>query len=285
MTQYFDPRGLGLEIDEINGFEVTTLCPFHDDHHPSATFNMRTGLFHCFQCGVGMNANQVAHSLGTRAARIDMPLSGGVKRREQVEWRNVLNAPLAIDNPYLHGRGITNASVVEYQIRDVGYGVAFPNLMPNGTVIGAQIRRYDGEPRYIFVGSRSPVWPITPMLKTGTVYVVEGVFGALKGLQAGFQTVAVMGASAIHAANRLLNGRPTASLFDNDFAGYLGMAKLLYLRGARAHIPGAEVDEMNVDQWRAMVESHDFTISISDLRDLSQSCKRFDELMLRFMGR
>lgn len=28
-----------------------TLCPFHDDHEPSATVNVSTNRFHCFTCG------------------------------------------------------------------------------------------------------------------------------------------------------------------------------------------------------------------------------------------
>jgi DNA primase len=39
---------------KINGkLEVQGLCPFHDDHRPSLSVNIKTGLFRCFACGVG----------------------------------------------------------------------------------------------------------------------------------------------------------------------------------------------------------------------------------------
>lgn len=36
---------------EINGKpEALGLCPFHDDHSPSLSVNIETGLFRCFSC-------------------------------------------------------------------------------------------------------------------------------------------------------------------------------------------------------------------------------------------
>ena len=36
---------LGLEVRQHK-----TLCPFHDDHHPSLSFNVRKNTFRCFVC-------------------------------------------------------------------------------------------------------------------------------------------------------------------------------------------------------------------------------------------
>ena len=38
-------------------------CPFHDDHHPSLSFNRRTGRFTCFSCGMGGGSVDVAAKL------------------------------------------------------------------------------------------------------------------------------------------------------------------------------------------------------------------------------
>src|SRR3990172_11480669 len=37
---------------KINGkSETVGLCPFHDDHHPSLSVNLSSGLYNCFSCG------------------------------------------------------------------------------------------------------------------------------------------------------------------------------------------------------------------------------------------
>lgn len=46
------------EIDFSSGSEVKVLCPFHDDHRPTASINTEKGLFHCFACNIGYNEAQ-----------------------------------------------------------------------------------------------------------------------------------------------------------------------------------------------------------------------------------
>ena len=46
------------EIDFNSGSEVKELCPFHDDHRPTASINTEKGLFHCFACNIGYNEAQ-----------------------------------------------------------------------------------------------------------------------------------------------------------------------------------------------------------------------------------
>lgn len=47
-------RDLPIEgVAERLGLEVSrhkTLCPFHDDHHPSLSFNTRRNTYRCFVC-------------------------------------------------------------------------------------------------------------------------------------------------------------------------------------------------------------------------------------------
>ena len=35
------------------GGEIKFLCPMHDDHNPSATYNTEKRVWHCFACGEG----------------------------------------------------------------------------------------------------------------------------------------------------------------------------------------------------------------------------------------
>ncbi len=55
------------EVAERMGMEVTrhkTLCPFHDDHHASLSFNVRKNTYRCFVCGAhGGTIDLVMHLL------------------------------------------------------------------------------------------------------------------------------------------------------------------------------------------------------------------------------
>jgi KaiC/GvpD/RAD55 family RecA-like ATPase len=47
-----------------SGLQAMALCPFHADHNPSFSVNLRNGLFKCFACGVSGNHNQFVEKLG-----------------------------------------------------------------------------------------------------------------------------------------------------------------------------------------------------------------------------
>ena len=60
---------LGLEIRQHKA-----LCPFHNDHHPSLSFNVRRNTYRCFVCG-------------THGGTIDLVMKGLKKDfREACEW-------------------------------------------------------------------------------------------------------------------------------------------------------------------------------------------------------
>ena len=61
-------RDLSIEgVAERMGMEVTrhkALCPFHDDHHPSLSFNLRKNTYRCFVCDAhGGTIDLVMHLL------------------------------------------------------------------------------------------------------------------------------------------------------------------------------------------------------------------------------
>lgn len=53
---------LGISCD-IHGDEATALCPAHDDHRPSWSINVTTGLHHCFGCGYGGNYRRLVQTV------------------------------------------------------------------------------------------------------------------------------------------------------------------------------------------------------------------------------
>ncbi|MCP3680211.1 MAG: hypothetical protein GY782_08185 [Gammaproteobacteria bacterium] len=40
----------GLTLQGVGAWQ-STLCPFHDDHHPSLRINVDKGCFRCMACG------------------------------------------------------------------------------------------------------------------------------------------------------------------------------------------------------------------------------------------
>src|SRR3972149_3971575 len=52
----------------MRGAELRFLCPVHDDHHPSAAWNLTKSVWHCFVCGAGGGAYSLAKLLGVDPA-------------------------------------------------------------------------------------------------------------------------------------------------------------------------------------------------------------------------
>ncbi len=48
------------KVKKSSGSNYVALCPFHDDHNPSFSFDAETGLWQCFACGEKGNAWQFA---------------------------------------------------------------------------------------------------------------------------------------------------------------------------------------------------------------------------------
>lgn len=247
-----DPQALGLETFQMRGEEVVVLCPFHDDSKPSASFNVEKGLFHCFACGASMGAKRVAEELGGTVVGL-ASLAHLADRREEKEWRPLLYSPLAFDHPYLKKRGITNDEVEAHQIRAVRLGmdddgIGFPITALDGSVIGLNIRRstvFGSQARYVTYGEKPALWPAHLFPAERIAYVVEGIISAIKLRRAGIPAFATLGAGSINRAVVALNGRQAIVMFDDDFAGYLGAAKLVAKVGAKALVPGAEYDLLN----------------------------------------
>ena len=46
------------------GAEVAALCPFHEERHPSFSFNVEKGVYHCHGCGAQGRYDRLAVQLG-----------------------------------------------------------------------------------------------------------------------------------------------------------------------------------------------------------------------------
>lgn len=267
----YDVEALGLETTGGSGNEVYVKCPYHDDNSQSAQFNVVKGLLYCFACGKVATAKEIKRDLGGDIIKVNKR----ILQRDR-EWDKEINwrlFPLATDNEYLKSRGVTNGQVVHYKILEVpNMGVAFPVSDLDGVVRGLQIRRYNGNPKYMFLGESAPMWPLSKvhfLNPNMPVLIVEGIFGVLNAERQGHQALALMGANKLNQFTKtLLKPYKAVGFFDDDKAGYLAAAKMLVTFNdplTSVFVPGAEVDEMTENDWLHILDNHKEVYNVNDL--------------------
>jgi DNA primase len=256
MVDIIDPTELGFEVFGYSGDEALVLCPYHDDHSPSARFNVKTGLFHCFVCGTGKRAKDIAREFGGHVSEITSAARRKVDYIEpDVDWRTrFLSCPLALDNDYLASRFVGNDVIKKLSIRECEDGIIFPLFSDKeGTVCGVQVRQYKKEPKYVFYGEKPGVYPLTLMPPHNKAYLVEGIFSVIRGRQAGFAAFATMGAASLKPALRYFYDRTKVfGMFDPDAAGYIASAKLASI-GIACLQDDFSPDDMSVPDWMNVV--------------------------------
>jgi DNA primase len=277
-----DPYALGLDVTGINGDNALCRCPFHNDNHPSGSFSLSKGIFHCFACGENANLKSLAEITGGEIVYTNDYLTTKNKVAETEDWIRFLSYPLAIDNPYLEKRQVTNEQVEQFKIRQFADGIIFPLSKCNGQTIGVQIRFYTKKPKYMFFGERPQLWPLESLKGIkGTVFLTEGIFGALRARNAKLDAFASMSCTSISKVVQILNGRPVVVVFDNDFAGYVGAGKLI-LSGYDAACPTFEADSASKGFWKTFSEEMPVTRSVSQLAKYSGSSVAFLKLIEKY---
>jgi len=254
------PEDLGFQVFGYSGDEALVLCPYHDDHSPSARFNVKTGLFHCFVCGTGKRAKDIAKEFGGHVSEF----AGAIKHKAdyvepEIDWRTrFLGCPLALDNEYLESRQVSERAVTRLGIRVCEDGIVFPLFGDKtGTICGVQVRQFKKEPKYVFYGDKPGIYPLTLMPPHGNAYLVEGVFSVIRGREAGFEVYATMGAASLKPALKYFYDRAKVfGLFDPDVAGYIASAKLASI-GIACLQDDFEPDEMSIPDWMNVVTSRE----------------------------
>lgn len=287
MDGLIDPLAIGLNVIRFmgSGKEVLVSCPYHSDSHPSSTFNVELGLFHCFSCGTSKNAFQLAADLDGEIVQFENVRTFSAmnkipyKEAKDDSWEMWLNYPFAIKNRYLDGRQVTPTQVFDFQIKAFNDGIIFPMRNASRQIIGVQTRWLSGDRKYIFFGSRPPVWPMERLgnylnysHKTGRpLYIVEGIFGVLRLNYYSTQAVASMSASAIKEAVQVMGfHKAIRGIFDADEAGYLAAAKLT-MCGIPCFYGGIEADEVDLDGVMKIRDPNNFSTNPQDFADLSVS--------------
>jgi DNA primase len=270
MTDYIDPEELGLQVFGYSGDEALVKCPYHDDHHPSARFNVKTGLFHCFVCGTGKRAKDIEREFGGSILRggLEMDALRYATMRAfdepTIDWRSrFLNLKLAEGSVYLAGRGVSSTAIEKLQIRECDNGdIVFPLFSDkSGTIGGVQIRQLHNEPKYVFYGEKPGIYPLTGMPPRGNAYLVEGIFSVIRGRDAGFEVFATMGSASLAPALKYFYDRTKIfGIFDPDEAGYIACAKLTSI-GIACLETKFEADEQSIEDWRKVIHhKNNFTM-------------------------
>lgn len=263
----YDPVMLGLEVEGHSGDEYKVCCPIHGDNHASASFNAAKGLFFCYACGATGDAKWVADVTGGYVGAGEAT-ERYVADNSEVDWAQWGRSPLAIDNEYLQSRRVTNEQVVKFDIRQNHTGVLFPLQDNVGQIIGYQMRKYEGKPKYMFYGAKPDFWPFFNLNTNEPIFIVEGVFSVLRLDRVGLKAVCIFGTGNAKRVAPFFRGKDAYALFDTDDAGLVAAAH--FIRSGMPGVPAIllpphwpDPDELNPKQMRRLMEFR--TASVKDL--------------------
>ena len=214
---------LGLDVRHHKA-----LCPFHNDHHASLSFNVRKNTYRCFVCDAhGDTIDLVRHLLNKDFQQACLYLSDGSiepipahsthsTHETQSPFDPSRYAPF-FDRPYLSPearrflfdqrrldpRVIRWCRLTSWRDRQGIHWLQIPYYDPDGHLIGIQNRNLmpGGEPRFKFPkGAQCGIYnlPVLNRLKEGEVlYIAEGASDCWALLSAGHKAIAIPSATLL----------------------------------------------------------------------------------------
>lgn len=183
----------------VRGEELLTLCPIHDDHDPSLSINLRTGVVNCFgACGRGWSLFQFAKEVEK------LGLNGGsIRKIKEYKFKfdgeSFSKLPKAYDNKYLmEKRSFTNELVDSWDIRFGGASIVIPVYSRRKKLLGAVYRMLipGFEPRYMNQVGKGQLFGEDHFMRgeQDMVIVTEGPLDCINMHRLGFtNTVATLG--------------------------------------------------------------------------------------------
>lgn len=217
---------LGVSITRETERELETLCPFHDDRHPSFYVNKESGAWICHSgCGAGsfFDLYEKLHTLDLQPVRT----------------RSETSPPIPVDMALadLIDRGFTPAMLERWEIAyngDVG-AIEIPCYAVDDHLVGYIFRMPEGvRPKYrhpegfqksLMLFGMHKLLPFKEKRKE--VVLVEGPLDAIWLQEAGVPAVAILGSRLSAEQVSILYDLSvhTATLaFDNDAAGLMATA-------------------------------------------------------------
>ena len=216
---------LGLDVRHHKA-----LCPFHNDHHASLSFNVRKNTYRCFVCDAhGDTIDLVRHLLnkdfqqaclylsdGSCESQHSTPLSPGRGAGERLPfdaskyerfferpWLSAAARHFLFDQRRLDPRVIRWCRLTSWRDRNGIHWLQIPYYDPDGNLIGIQNRNLTpgAEPRFRFPkGAHCSIYnlPILNLLKENEpLYIAEGASDCWALLSAGHKAIAIPSATLL----------------------------------------------------------------------------------------
>ena len=219
---------LGLRVERHK-----SLCPFHDDHHPSLSFSTRRNTFRCFVCGasggtidlvmkyLNKDFKEACRWLG--GAPLSSPQLGGSPKPKEASprWGRLEGAARFLDHPWLSQaarrflfeerrldpRVVSWCRLTSWRDRQGTDWLQIPYYDREGRLVGIQNRNLvpGALPRFRFpAGSQCSIYnlPVLNLLRPGeALYITEGCSDCWAMLSSGHKAIAIPSATLLKPAD------------------------------------------------------------------------------------
>lgn len=213
-----------------------TLCPFHDDRHPSLHFNVSKNTYKCYVCDahggpIDLVMNHLHYSFidacrwladDSNIILSEYANTQTVEKKTyrfepsrylryfERPWLNPAARRFLFDERHLDPRVIRWCRITSWQDRDGHNWLQTPYYDMEGTLIGIQFRNLEPgtlnlepkAPRFKFPkGSKCNIYnlPVLKLLKQGEpLYIAEGCSDCWSLLSAGHKAIAIPSATTLH---------------------------------------------------------------------------------------
>ena len=289
------------DIDFSSGTEVKVLCPFHDDHRPTASINTEKDLFHCFACNVGYNEAQFISKLNNISLKDALKLVDK-NNTNNTDFMLVEKAQLWSNPPFINqveGLGLSRKTINDLDLGMVKDDqnrmyLAIPVYFEKVLV---DIRQYNllkipNIPKLIAQkgAENGFVFPYDLWKKDDrTTYLFEGEKDTLLARELGLNAITLTGGAGALPNTYVIGqfkDRDVIICYDNDDAGRSGRQKVYEeIKGYANSVQYVEIsdllDEPKADFYDIMqhhsiedfknMETHKFTTNTRDIHFTSFS--------------
>jgi len=253
--------GAGVDIEAEFGNDYIIFCPYHNNNRtPAGEVAKDSGLFFCFGCQTTKNLEEfIMHMSGRtyfeavryiKSKETENDIEKLVNKTlvappefvqyDELILKRLYNQLTVSDKAknYLKYRKIEPASWSKFSL---GYSekqdsVTVPMHSPDGMCLGFVARTIEGKDFKNTPGlpKGKILFNLHRVKSSGTVYVVESSFDAIRLDQIGFPAVATLGANVSNSQTRLLEKYFTNVVLvaDNDEAGSIMKDKLIEKLGS-----------------------------------------------------
>jgi len=253
--------GAGVDIEAEFGNDYIIFCPYHNNNRtPAGEVAKDSGLFFCFGCQTTKNLEEfIMHMSGRtyfeavryiKSKETENNIEKLVNKTlvappefvqyDELILKRLYNQLTVSDKAknYLKYRKIEPASWSKFSL---GYSekqdsVTVPMHSPDGMCLGFVARTIEGKDFKNTPGlpKGKILFNLHRVKSSGTVYVVESSFDAIRLDQIGFPAVATLGANVSNSQTRLLEKYFTnvVLIADNDEAGSIMKDKLIEKLGS-----------------------------------------------------